>query len=294
MKHIISADQFSLQDIEAIFSRAETMETASPRSLQGKILATLFYEPSTRTRFSFETAMHALGGQVITAENAAGHSAAKKGESLEDMIRTVNNYADAIVLRHPDQGSARVAAQVSRVPLINAGDGSGEHPTQALLDLYTIKKECDRLQDLHVAFVGDLLYGRTVHSLLRLLRLFPIRVSLVAPPSLALPPEYKQLVPHAREYTTFDSILADVDVLYVTRVQQERFVSQEEYQQMKGSYVITSQTVTAMKSTARIMHPFPRVDEISSDVDNDPRAAYFRQAKNGLFVRMALLDLLLG
>jgi len=262
-------------------------------------MAAVFYEPSTRTRFSFESAMKKLGGDVITTESAGHFSSAIKGESLSDSIRIISGYADVIVLRHPRRGSAKLASQVSSVPVINAGDGTGEHPTQALLDIYTIEKELGRLDNISVAMVGDLLNGRTIHSLLILLSLYEnIRFYFVAPSQLALPDEYQQYLKKKRiefmEVQDIHEVLDKVDVLYMTRVQKERFKSDYDYQQLKNAYILDTSTLKRLKNTAIIMHPLPRVSEISLEVDMDKRAAYFRQAKNGLYIRMALLQMILA
>ena len=304
LKHVISADQFLDRAIlKQLFSLAGEMETYDTKgkyrtALAGKILATVFYEPSTRTRFSFEAGMMKLGGEVLTTESAAQFSSAIKGESIEDSIRIIGGYADAIVLRHPQTGAAKIAASVSPVPVINAGDGSGEHPTQALLDLYTIQKEKTSLDGLHIAMVGDLLYGRTVHSLLKFLPLYKnITLYLVAPDKLQLPKIYlddlKKNKIKFQQLSDFKSILPKLDVLYMTRVQKERFADPKEYEKVKNLYVIDEKNIKRMKKIAMIMHPLPRVTELSPKIDNDPRAWYFRQAQNGLYVRMALLYTLL-
>ncbi|MDP3742257.1 MAG: aspartate carbamoyltransferase [Candidatus Micrarchaeota archaeon] len=305
LDHVLSVSQFfDTSILEQLFSRVAYLEQADKGNyleptLKGKMLATLFYEPSTRTRFSFESAMQKLGGNVITTESAGMFSSAIKGESLEDTIKITSGYADAIVLRHPELGSAARAAAVSEVPVINAGDGPGEHPTQALLDLYTIKKELGRIEGLKVAMVGDLRYGRTVHSLLQLLALFPqVSMYFVSPEVIGLPEKYstylKEKGVQFNHLQEFDSILGEIDVMYVTRIQKERFASQDDYNSVKDAFVITSKTLEKMKSNSIVMHPLPRVGEILPEVDSDnTRAAYFRQAKNGLYVRMALLELLM-
>lgn len=285
--------------MEELFAAAALLEKQDaagsiPPRLAGKILATVFYEPSTRTRFSFEAGMLKLGGQVITTESAAHFSSAVKGETLEDSIKVTGAFADVIVLRHPEQGAADRAAKVSAVPVINGGDGIGEHPTQALYDLYTIQKETGRIDGLHVAFVGDMKNGRTVKSLLTLLNSYKgLKISLISPAALALPAErtaeLQENGVNFEESTDLGSVLKEADVFYVTRVQKERFDSTEEYEKLKDSYIIDADTIKSMKEKAIIMHPLPRVNEISPEVDSDPRAAYFRQAKNGLYVRMALL-----
>lgn len=303
--HILSTKQFLDQsELDSIFAVAKSLEeqdssTGVPQTLNGKILASVFYEPSTRTRFSFESAMLKLGGQVITTKSAAHFSSAVKGETLSDSIKITSGYADVIVLRHPEQGSAASAAAVATVPLINAGDGGGEHPTQALLDAYTIHKELGGIDGLTVALAGDLKHGRTIHSLLYILGMYKnMKVILISPRELALPEEYKQTL-NAKNIVfeeTADMATAakTADVFYVTRIQKERFANPEEYERLKGSYVVNRDTLASMKEKAIIMHPLPRVDEIAPEVDDDPRAAYFRQAKNGLYIRMALLQKVLG
>ena len=304
IEHVISAQQFLdrtfLKKLFASSAKMEKMVRSGKNSaiLKNKILATVFYEPSTRTRFSFESAMFRLGGQVITTESAGQFSSAIKGESIEDSIRVMAGYADAIVLRHPQTGAAATAASVSTVPIINAGDGSGEHPTQALLDLYTMQKQLGTIDNLHIAMVGDLLYGRTIHSLLQFLPLYKkVKLSLVAPDKLKLPDQYlAYLKKHGVQYEIlkdFEPILPSIDVFYMTRVQKERFATQNEYEQVKGIYIMDGVAVKKMKKKAIIMHPLPRVNEITAEVDSDPRAQYFEQAKNGLYVRMALLEMLL-
>ena len=293
-KHILSVDQFDRRQLETFMTDAEKMAglvetTGGDNRLGRKVCANLFYEPSTRTSSSFMAAMQRLGGSVIPI-NDVTYSSVSKGETLEDTVRTLEQYADVVVLRHPEKGSAARAAKVASVPIINAGDGVGEHPTQALLDLYTIQKEQGAIDGLTVPMVGDLKNGRTVHSLTKLLRNFDVTLRAVAPESLRLPEEYGQ-VDHFEE---LDDAIADTDVLYVTRVQKERFDSLEEYEAVQGSYTITHDVAERMKPSASIMHPLPRVGEIHFDVDKNPRAAYFRQMKNGMFMRMALLAHVLG
>jgi len=303
LHHVIEAQQFDLKTIETLFELADRMEQVARRGgtgeYHGSIMATLFYEPSTRTRFSFETAMLRLGGRVISTENAREFSSVSKGETLEDTIRILNGYADVIVLRHSEVGSAARAAAVSRVPIINGGDGIGQHPTQALLDLYTIRKELGRLSDLRVAMVGDLAQGRTVRSLAYLLSKFrDIRISFVAPPQLKMK---EDILAHLRargvayqEESDLAKVLDEADVVYQTRIQKERFGDRmDDYEKLKGVYVLDAESLKKMKPKSIIMHPLPRVDEIRMEVDADPRAAYFRQAQNGLYVRMALLTMVL-
>lgn len=303
LAHVLSTKQFldtglleRLFDVTLEMEYNVTHEKFIP-SLQGKILATLFYEPSTRTRFSFESAMLRLGGKVITTESAGQFSSATKGETLEDTIRIVSGYADGIVLRHSEEGASARAAEVSRVPIINAGDGPGEHPTQALLDMYTIWREKGTMKNLEIVLMGDLKNGRTVHSLLHLLvRFKPRFVHLVSPELLRLPEKYRVILQENgipfEERPSLPADVSSVDVVYMTRVQKERFASEAEYNDVKDCCVITPETMQRIPMDAIVMHPLPRVTEIHPDVDKDPRAAYFRQATNGLYVRMALLQLL--
>lgn len=299
LHHIIEAQQFDLANMLRLMEIAEEMEKlvqeGGTTDYHNRVMATLFYEPSTRTRFSFETAMHRLGGRVISTENAAEFSSVAKGETLEDTIRIMSGYADVIVLRHYEVGAAKRAAAVSRVPVINAGDGVGQHPTQALLDLYTIRKEIGAIDGLRIAMVGDLAQGRTVRSLTYLLSKFrDVKLYFVAPPLLKMKGD---ILEHLRErnvqYTeesSLEKVLPEVDVVYQTRVQKERFGDRiADYEKCRGVYVINAETLRLMKAKAIVMHPLPRLNEITMDVDQDPRAAYFRQAQNGLYVRMALL-----
>ena len=303
LRHVIRAEQ--LVDpvlLDELFMSASALECEDKARnlelpLRGRILATMFYEPSTRTRFSFEAAMQKLGGGVLTAENALDNSSASKGESIADMVRVVSGYADAIVLRHPQVGAAEMAAEASPVPVINAGDGAGEHPTQALIDVYTIRKELGRLEDLNIALVGDLKNGRTIHSLLPFLIKAPgISLTLISPPQLRLPGKYIRMLQEADTRfaeTTRLARLQPADVVYVTRVQRERFVSEAEYDLVKDSYRIDLHVADSLKTRSIILHALPRTTEISPEVDQDARAAYFRQARNGLYVRMALLKYLM-
>lgn len=291
MNHILTIDQFDRTQIDELFASAQTMkklvETKGGNdSLAHRVSANLFYEPSTRTSSSFAAAMYRLGGDVISI-NDVHYSSVSKGETLEDTIRTLEQYADTIVLRHPEKGAAARAAHVASVPIINAGDGVGEHPTQALLDLFTIYQEQGTIDGLTITLLGDLKNGRTVHSLAKLLRLYDVTVQAVAPHQLAFPAEYGKVA--SSEQLT-DEIVATSDILYVTRVQKERFESLEEYEAVQGSYTIDAAIAEKMKPKASIMHPLPRVGEIHFDVDSNPRAAYFRQMKNGLYMRMALLE----
>jgi aspartate carbamoyltransferase catalytic subunit len=305
LNHVLSTKQFADRELlEHLFAMAQNMERddqfrALPQRMRGRILATVFYEPSTRTRFSFEASMQKLGGGVITAENARESSSAAKGETIEDAIKVIAGYADVIALRHFQEGAAAAAAKVSPVPIINAGDGAGEHPTQALIDYYTIRKELGRVEGLRIALVGDLLYGRTIHSLLPLLCLYPgVQIELISPPQLRMPARYVEYLREKgasfTESEGLDRAIEGVDVVYVTRVQQERFESREEYEAIRDVYRLDSTMANQLKAEAIIMHALPRVNEIALDVDDNRRAAYFRQAKNGLYARMALLDHLLS
>lgn len=267
--------------------------------LRGKILATLFYEPSTRTRLSFESAMLRLGGQIISSEMAAETSSAAKGETIQDTVRIVESYSDVIAIRHPDAGTAADAASVASVPILNAGDGAREHPTQALLDLFTIGDEFGRIDDFTIALVGDLRYGRAPRSLAKLLtQVKGCRIVMVTPPGIEMAQDVLDLLTASGvEYeleTDLSAVIQRVDVLYMTRVQKERFPSEAEYLAVQGRYQLDPSLLKGMRNNAVIMHPLPRVGEIHPAIDADPRAAYFRQARNGVYIRMALLDLLLG
>jgi len=300
---ILSVSQFTREKLEYIFDVAEQMREIVRRAgstdlLRGKVLACLFYEPSTRTSSSFIAAMARLGGSVIPITQGVQFSSVSKGESLPDTVRTLECYADAIVLRHPEVGSAKIAADYARKPIINAGDGVGEHPTQALLDLFTIKEELDRIDGLKVAMVGDLKYGRTVHSLTKLLCLYDVELSFVSPEILRLPMDLMNEVkargiPVRETYDVAD-VIEEADVLYVTRVQKERFADLSQYDQVKDYYEITPELMRRAKERMIVMHPLPRVGEISYAIDDDPRAAYFRQVENGLYIRMALLAAVLS
>ncbi|MGH9326497.1 MAG: aspartate carbamoyltransferase [Terriglobia bacterium] len=304
LHHIIEAQQFDRSTLTELFETSRRMEgvvrSGGVADYPNCIMAALFYEPSTRTRFSFEAAMHRLGGRVITTENAAEFSSVSKGETLEDTIRILNGYTDLIVIRHFEVGAAQRAAAVSRVPVINAGDGVGQHPTQALLDLYTIQKEIGSIDGLRIAMVGDLAQGRTVRSLAYLLGKFKdVTVYFVAPPLLRMKDDILDYLQErhvtCKEESDLEKVMPEVNVVYQTRVQKERFGDRiADYEKCRGLYVITPATLRLLRKDAIIMHPLPRVDEITMEVDQDPRAAYFRQAQNGLYVRMALLQMVLG
>ncbi len=298
-KSIVSAKQFDANQVKSIVEASAYMHNAVKRwgvlpLCSDKVIVNAFFEPSTRTQCSFQTAAARLGSQCVTL--LAESSSSKKGETLEDATKVLAGYGDAIVLRHPETGAAARAAAVSSKPILNAGDGSGEHPTQALLDTYCIWRELGRLQDLSVTFVGDLKYGRTVHSLSALLALLPgVKINFVSPPQLRMPEVYmsqlKASGAQVRETDALSSVLSESNVLYVTRIQKERFADVADYNKVKGVYVINKQTLSAAKPPGQmcVMHPLPRVDELSTDIDDDPRAAYFRQAEYGLYTRMALL-----
>lgn len=300
---IISVDQFDREKLSYVFRRAREMREMVERVgatdlLKGQVLACLFYEPSTRTSASFIAAMERLGGSVIPITQGVQFSSVSKGETLADTVRTLEQYADAIVLRHPELGSAQLAADYARVPIINAGDGPGEHPTQALLDLFTIREELGTIEGLKIAMVGDLRYGRTVHSLTRLLLQYKVSLRFVSPEILRLPLTLMNQVIDAgldvRETHDVADVIKNADVLYVTRVQKERFTDLAQYEEVKDYYEITPEIMAQAKKKMIVMHPFPRVGEIHYAIDTDLRAAYFRQARNGMFIRMALLAAVLG
>ena len=298
-KDIISIEDFSREEINYLLNISKTMEPLALKGsdmLKGKILATLFFEPSTRTRLSFEAAMLKLGGSAIGFAEAETASV-KKGENLADTVRTVENYADVIALRHPLEGAAKLAAEFSKVPIINAGSGAEEHPTQALLDLYTIQKEKGKIDGLKIALVGDLRYGRTVHSLAYALSLYDIELYLISPESLSMRREVLRAITgniSVTEGASLEKILPLLDVLYVTRIQKERFPDPAEYAKVKGVYRMDLKTLSGAKKDMILLHPLPRVDEIAPEVDNTPQARYFQQVWNGVVVRMGLLALVLG
>jgi carbamoyl-phosphate synthase/aspartate carbamoyltransferase/dihydroorotase/carbamoyl-phosphate synthase/aspartate carbamoyltransferase len=300
---ILSVDQFDREQLSYIFTRAREMREMVRRVhgtdlLKGQVLACLFYEPSTRTSASFIAAMERLGGSVIPITQGVQYSSVSKGETLPDTIRTLEQYSDVIVLRHPEIGSAKLAADAAEVPVINAGDGPGEHPTQALLDLFTIREELGTIDGLKIAMVGDLRFGRTVHSLTKLLLQYDVSLRFVSPEILRMPLNIMNQVIdrglNVRETHDVADVIENADVLYVTRVQKERFVDLAQYEEVKEQYVITPELMDRAKERMIVMHPLPRVGEIHTSVDPDPRAAYFRQVQNGMFIRMALLAAVLG
>jgi len=298
-RDIISIKDFTREEIDYVLKIAGAIEPVAKSGsdmLQRKTLATLFYEPSTRTRLSFEAAMHKLGGSTIGFAEAEIASV-KKGENLADTVRVVESYADVIVLRHPLEGAARLAAEFAKVPIINGGSGAEEHPTQALLDLYTILKEKRRIDGLNIALIGDLRYGRTVHSLAYALSLYDVRLHIVSPESLRMRREVLDVIKEKIEVvqqTEIEEILPEMDILYVTRIQKERFPDLAEYAKVKGAYRIDLETLKNVKKDMIILHPLPRVEEIAAEVDETPHARYFQQVWNGIVMRMALLALVLG
>lgn len=298
-RDIISIKDFSRDEINYILNSSHAMEqfaTKGSDMLKGKILATLFFEPSTRTRLSFEAAMLKLGGSTIGFAEAEIASV-RKGENLADTIRTVENYADIIALRHPLEGAAKLAAEFSGVPVLNAGSGAEEHPTQAFMDMYTVQKETGKIDGLKIALVGDLRYGRTVHSLAYALSLYDIKLYLISPESLRMRHEVIRAIKNKIsivEDTNLENIIPKIDVLYVTRIQKERFPDAAEYAKVKGAYRIDLKTLKKAKKDMIILHPLPRVDEIAAEVDNTQQARYFQQVWNGIVVRMTLLALVLG
>jgi len=300
MKHILRSEQYDTQTLEHLFAVADKMEKKlkQPKTypLKGKILASLFYEPSTRTRFSFESAMIRLGGSIIQTESAQEFSSALKGETLEDTIRVISEYADVIVLRHFEEGASEKAASVSKVPIINAGDGKGQHPTQGLLDLYTIKRERGKIDGLHIAMIGDLRHGRTVRSLCYLLGKYEnIKISFASPKNLRMDADIKTyLSEHGVSFTEHEDMLPcikEADIVYQTRIQKERH--ETSYKKPKHSYTIDQEIVNLMRDDAILLHPLPRLNEIHKTVDSSPKARYFKQAYYGLLIRMALLETVL-
>lgn len=298
-RSLISINDYSKDELLQVLKTAEEFE-ANPRQkiLSNHVIASLFFEPSTRTRLSFESAINQLGGRVIGFTDAAS-SSVKKGESLRDTIETVSLYSDLIVMRHPLEGSARFASELNDTPIINAGDGANQHPTQCLLDMYSIMKTQGTLDDLDIVFVGDLKYGRTVHSLVIAMSMFKnTRFHLVSPIELKLPRSIKEFIIESgltyKQYTDISDIIDEADILYMTRIQGERFADQMEYERVKNSYILENSMLDNSKDNLRIMHPLPRVNEINENVDSNKKAYYFQQAENGVYVRQALLATILG
>lgn len=297
-RSLVSITDYSKEDILKVLEIAAGFEE-DPRQpiLQSHVIASLFFEPSTRTRLSFESAVQYLGGSIVGFASADS-SSVQKGESLKDTILTVSNYSDLIVMRNPLDGSARYASEVSPVPIINAGDGANQHPTQCLLDLYSIQKTQGTLENIHIAMVGDLKYGRTVHSLVQAMSLFNATFHLVSPESLKLPSAVKRWIKEAGleyyQYTDLNEVIPNVDITYMTRIQRERFPDPLEYEAVKNAYVLENKMLENSKDNMRVLHPLPRVNEISTDVDDNPKAYYFQQAQNGVYVRQALIAAILG
>ncbi len=297
-RSLVSINDYSKEEIMQILEIAAEFEKEPHQNLlNGRVIASLFFEPSTRTRLSFESAIQKMGGNVVGFSSAAT-SSVQKGESLKDTILTVCNYSDLIVMRHPVDGSARYASEVATVPIINAGDGANQHPTQCLLDLYSIKKTQGTLENLEVTFVGDLKYGRTVHSLVIALCQFNTKFHLVSPVELKLPSAVKRHIKEANlqyeQYTDFSEVIPKSDIIYMTRIQRERFPDPLEYEKVKNAYILDNSMLDNSRENCRILHPLPRVNEISIDVDSNPKAYYFEQALNGVFVRQALIAAILG
>ncbi|HJX72480.1 MAG TPA: aspartate carbamoyltransferase [Bacteroidales bacterium] len=297
-KSLVSINDYSKDEYLEILNLAEAFENNPVRDLMsGKVVATLFFEPSTRTRLSFESAVNRLGGKIIGFSDS-NSSSVSKGETLYDTIKTVSNYCDLIVMRHPLEGSARFASEISQVPIINAGDGANQHPTQTLLDLYSIKKTQGRLDGINIFMVGDLKYGRTVHSLLMAMSKFKTTFNFIAPDELKMPDEYKLFLDSLGlkyyEHKDFTDIISEADIIYMTRVQKERFSDPIEYEKTKNAYVLKEHMLKKTKQNVKVLHPLPRVNEIDPCVDINPKAYYFVQALNGVFVRQAIITSILG
>lgn len=297
-KSLVSITDYSKEEILRILELAGEFEQNPIQNLlQDKVIATLFFEPSTRTRLSFESAINRLGGRIIGFTDSSS-SSVSKGESLKDTIKTVNNYSDLIVMRHPLEGSARYASEVSTIPIVNAGDGANQHPTQTLLDLYSIKKTQKSMENLNIFLVGDLKYGRTVHSLMMAMTHFKPVFNFISPEKLRMPEAYKMYLDNLGikyyEHREFTDIISEADIIYMTRVQRERFSDPIEYEKNKNVYVLKNSMLKSTKDNLRILHPLPRVNEISDDVDANPKAYYFQQALNGVFTRQAIITSILG
>ena len=299
MKHVVSIEDLDNKRIMGLLKRAKQLVPVAEgkkksKALDGKILATCFFEPSTRTRLSFESAMQRLGGTCIGFADPKSTST-YKGETLSDAVRMISAYSDIMVLRHPQEGAAVLASEISDVPVINGGDGAGQHPTQTLLDLFTINDECGKIKNLRVGLLGDLRYGRTVHSLAEALSRFDNELHFISPDTLKMPDNVtSELKGNWKEHTRLDSVLKNLDVLYVTRIQRERFPDREDYENVAGAYQIDLNTLRNAKSSLKILHPLPRVDEINPEVDDTKHAVYFKQAFNGVPIRMAILEALIG
>ena len=297
-RSLVSIDDFSREEIIGILDLAEEFEKQPVRTLlEGKVIATLFYEPSTRTRLSFESAINRLGGKIVGFSDSSS-SSVSKGETLHDTIKMVSAYSDLIVMRHPLEGSSRFASEISSVPVINAGDGANQHPSQTMLDLYSIRKTQGSLDNLNIFMVGDLKYGRTVHSLMMAMSRWNATFNFISPEELKMPDEYKLYLDNIGlkyyEHIDFTDIISKADIIYMTRVQKERFSDPMEYEKVKNVYVLRNSMLKNTKPNMRILHPLPRVNEIHTDVDSNPKAYYFEQALNGVFTRQAILCSLLG
>ena len=297
-RSLVSIDDFTTDEILKILDLSEEFEREpTQKLLEGKVVATLFFEPSTRTRLSFESAINRLGGKIIGFSDSS-NSSVSKGETLNDTIRTVNNYCDLIVMRHPIEGSARFASEIATVPVINAGDGANQHPSQTLLDLYSIRKTQGTLENLNIFMVGDLKYGRTVHSLMMAMSRWNATFNFISPEELKMPDEFKLYLDNLGlkyyEHNDFTDIISKADIIYMTRVQKERFSDPIDYEKVKNVYVLKDSMLKNTKQSMRILHPLPRVNEINQDVDRNPKAYYFEQALNGVYTRQAILCSLLG
>lgn len=297
-RSLVSIDDFSTSEILKVLDLAEEFEKQPVRKLlEGKVIATLFFEPSTRTRLSFESAINRLGGKIVGFSDSSS-SSVSKGETLHDTIKMVSSYSDLIVMRHPIEGSARFASEIASVPVINAGDGANQHPTQTMLDLYSIRKTQGTLDNLNIFMVGDLKYGRTVHSLMMAMSRWKATFNFIAPEELKMPDEFKLYLDNIGlnyyEHNDFTDIISKADIIYMTRVQKERFSDPIEYEKVKNVYVLRNSMLNNTKPNMRILHPLPRVNEINTDVDSNPKAYYFEQALNGVFTRQAILCMLLG
>lgn len=297
-RSLVSIDDFNKEEIINILDLAAEFEARPVKNLlEGKVIATLFFEPSTRTRLSFESAINRLGGKIVGFADSSSTSVTK-GETLHDTIKMVNSYCDLIVIRHPFEGSARYASEIATVPVINAGDGANQHPTQTLLDLYSIRKTQGTLDNLNIFMVGDLKYGRTVHSLMMAMARWDTTFNFISPEELRMPDEFKSYLDNAGlkyyEHLDFSDIISKADIIYMTRVQKERFSDPIEYEKVKNIYVLKNSMLKNTKPNMKILHPLPRVNEIDTDVDSNPKAYYFEQALNGVFTRQAILCTLLG
>ncbi len=297
-RSLVSIEDYTKEEIlEVLQSASEFEKNPNQRLLEGKVVASLFFEPSTRTRLSFETAINRLGGRIVGFSDASS-SSVTKGETLKDTIKMVDNYCDLIVMRHPVEGAARYASEVAKAPVVNAGDGANQHPSQTMLDLYSIYKTQGTLENLNIFMVGDLKYGRTVHSLLQAMSHFHPTFHFIAPKELQMPEGYKLHLKELNipyyEHTELDDVINDADILYMTRVQRERFADPLEYEKVKDVYILKNAMLSGTKENMRILHPLPRVNEIDVDVDENPKAYYFEQARNGVFARQAIICKALG